>query len=44
MGCAAATITATLLYRPVPVTMARERGWKAQDYVVGSATQMVSLP
>jgi hypothetical protein len=44
MGCAAATITATLLYRPVPVTMAGQRGWKAQDYVVGSATQMVSLP
>jgi hypothetical protein len=39
-----ATITATLLYRPTPVTMARQRGWTAHDYVVGSATQMVSLP
>ena len=43
-GCASATVTATLVYRPAPVTLARQRGWKAQDYVVGTATQTVPLP
>jgi hypothetical protein len=43
-GCSTATITATLLYRQAPVTLAKQRGWKVQDYVVGRAVQAVSLP
>jgi Cytochrome c554 and c-prime len=44
MGCADATVTATLLYRPIPVGLGRERGWSPVDYVVASATEDVALP
>jgi hypothetical protein len=44
MGCAAATVTATLLYRAIPVGLGRERGWDAVDYVMASATESVALP
>jgi hypothetical protein len=43
-GCATAGITATLIYRQIPVMQARQRGWKAQDYVVASAIKTVPLP
>jgi hypothetical protein len=43
-GCGTANITATLLYRQVPVSLARQRGWSAHDYVVGTAAQSVALP
>lgn len=42
-GCSAGKVTATLLYRPVPVDMARLRGWDAQDWVVGQAVEDVSV-
>lgn len=39
VGCDAGKVTATLMYRPVPVDMARLRGWEAKDWVVGKATE-----
>ncbi len=42
-GCPDATITATVLYRPVPVAIARARGADARDYVIASASQTVPL-
>lgn len=42
-GCAAATVTATLLYRPIPLALSRERGVRANDYVVSSAATTVPL-
>jgi hypothetical protein len=41
-GATAATTHATLPYRPAPVTMARQRGWTAQGYVVGTAMATAS--
>ena len=43
-GCGAAKIKATVLYRPVPVRLARERGWEARDYVIATAEETVALP
>lgn len=43
-GCSSATITATVLYRPVPVGLARERGWEARDYVIAEAKETIALP
>ncbi|WP_437590887.1 carboxypeptidase-like regulatory domain-containing protein [Sorangium sp. So ce1000] len=43
-GCAAtANVTATLLYRPVPLALAKERGASAHDYMVASASSPVPL-
>jgi hypothetical protein len=44
VGCAAATVTAKLVYRRSGVTLARQRGWDARDYVVATATANVTLP
>jgi hypothetical protein len=41
-ACTTGELTATLLYRPVPVGLGRERGWDPRDYVIASATE--SLP
>ncbi|MDI1434840.1 carboxypeptidase-like regulatory domain-containing protein [Polyangium sorediatum] len=41
-GCPGATVTATALYRPVPVGMAKERGWEARDWVVAARKEVVS--
>ncbi|MFT3775650.1 MAG: hypothetical protein QM820_60660 [Minicystis sp.] len=43
-GCATANIGAAVIYRPVPVALARERGWQAHDYVVATATATAALP
>jgi hypothetical protein len=43
VGCASATVTATLLYRPIPLALARERGFSARDYVVSSSRKTVPL-
>jgi hypothetical protein len=45
-GCSAtqAQVSAVVLYRPVPVGMARERGWEAKDYVIAQVTQSVPVP
>jgi hypothetical protein len=43
-GCSSATVTAALLYRQVPVGMARLRGWEADDYLIGQATTSIALP
>lgn len=42
-GCSSGKVTATLLYRPVPVGMARLRGWDARDWVVGQATESLTV-
>jgi hypothetical protein len=43
-GCSSATLTAEVLYRPVPVHLARERGWDARDYVIATAKETFALP
>lgn len=42
-GCSMGKVTATLLYRPVPADMARLRGWEARDWVVGKASENVTV-
>lgn len=42
-GCSSATVSAALLYRPVPTHLARERGWAAQDHVIASHAATVPL-
>ena len=41
VGCASGKVTATLVYRQMPVDMARLRGWPAKDWVVGKASENV---
>jgi hypothetical protein len=43
-ACADATVTTTLLYRPTPADLARQRGWEARDYVVQSKATQVTIP
>ncbi len=42
-GCASGTVRASLLYRPAPADMARRRGWDAKDWVVGEATENITV-
>lgn len=42
-GCSAGHVTATLLYRPVPVALSRERAWDGRDYVVAEWAVDVTL-
>jgi hypothetical protein len=42
-GCASGKVTATLIYRPVPVDMARLRGWEAKDWVIAKTSQSVTV-
>jgi hypothetical protein len=43
-GCATAKVSAVLLYRKLPLALARERGWAAKDQVVAQASVDVALP
>lgn len=43
-GCANATVSAAVIYRPLPVRLARERGWDARDYVIATTSQTIALP
>ena len=43
-GCVEAHVRATLLYRPLPLHLARERAWDARDHVVMIATETIALP
>ena len=36
-GCTSGQITARLLYRPVPISLAKPRGWEALDYVIATS-------
>lgn len=38
LGCSDVEARATLLYRPVPLALATERGWDASDHVIATAT------
>jgi hypothetical protein len=42
-GCASATVTATAVYRPVPLLLARERGWEARDWVAATTKEIVAI-
>ena len=42
-GCSSATVTATLLYRPLPLAWSQERSWGGRDYVVMHASQTLTL-
>lgn len=42
-GCLTGTVTASVIYRPIPVDMARARGWEAKDWVVGKTSQPVTV-
>lgn len=37
-ACQGVEARATLLYRPVPLSLAEERGWTSQDHVIATAT------
>jgi hypothetical protein len=37
-GCTTGTVQATILYRPVPLSMASVRGWDSTDHIVAKAT------
>jgi len=43
-GCASATVSAVVVYRPIPIRLGRQRGWDARDYVIATASQTVTLP
>ncbi|MEP7123600.1 MAG: hypothetical protein ABJE95_21910 [Byssovorax sp.] len=43
-SCAKATVSAVVVYRPLPVRLARQRGWDARDYVIATTTQTIALP
>ena len=43
-GCASATISAAVIYRPIPVGLARQRGWNARDYAITTTSQTIVLP
>ena len=38
-GCDSGTIKATLLYRPIPLNLARQRGWESKDHVIAASEQ-----
>ncbi|MFO0555959.1 MAG: carboxypeptidase-like regulatory domain-containing protein [Polyangiaceae bacterium] len=43
VGCASATVRATLLYRPLPLFTARQRLWDPRDYLVNTISKTVAL-
>lgn len=42
-SCTEAKVTATVLYRPRPLWLARERGWPAKDHVAAKLTHSFAL-
>jgi hypothetical protein len=38
-ACTSGTVTATMIYRPHPMTLSQQYGWDAQDFVI-SQTEM----
>lgn len=42
--CPSATVDIAVLYRPVPLGLARERGHDGRDFVIATASQTVALP
>jgi hypothetical protein len=37
--CNTGTVTATVLYRPIPLAFAQERAWEAVDYIISQGTE-----
>ena len=42
-GCLEAEVRATVLYRPLPLPLARERAWDGRDFVVYQASSVITL-
>ena len=38
-ACPEGDVRATVLYRPIPLHLATERGWEADDYIIATATE-----
>jgi hypothetical protein len=43
-NCPSATVSVAAVYRPVPVGLARERGWEARDWVAATTKEILLLP
>ena len=43
VGCTSAHVTATVLYRPAPVGLERQRSWGGQDFIVLTSATDVTL-
>ena len=43
-ACTDATVTARVLYRPLPLSQARLRGWTASDYLIADSQATITLP
>ncbi len=43
-GCSSVMVTATVLYRPVPVHFGRLRGWETRDWVAATRKETVLIP
>ncbi len=43
-GCANAEVEATVLYRPVPLNLGRERGWETRDWVAAARKETITIP
>ena len=44
VGCSNASVSATVLYRPVPLHLGRLRGWETRDWVAVTQTETVTIP
>lgn len=44
MGCNDVSVTATILYRPVPLHLGRLRGWETRDWVAATRKEQVLIP
>ena len=42
-ACPSVTVTATLLYRPLPYDLSTERSWNARDYVILETKTVLAL-
>lgn len=43
-GCPSASVTATALYRPVPLQLGRLRGWETRDWVAATRKEVIAIP
>ena len=43
-ACSSASVTATVLYRPIPLHLGRRRGWDTRDWVAATRKETVPIP
>jgi hypothetical protein len=43
-GCSSASVTATVVYRPIPLHFGRLRGWTLRDWVAATRKETVQIP